>query len=169
MTRFCARNAYILMVSQMRALIRNRASISFRLRSKTLEPWNRDRVPYEQQLANVYDHGSFWQSLDLEFESCLWRRILVCYTRPSCLQSDMVCNLKLKFQAISDIQRFNLPIIPTNNSNSTTDSRASSICPHHNIALLAIGIWQGLSYSTMTPKQNSPRIKAVRRLIASLE
>ena len=133
MTRFSARNAYILMVSQMRALIRNRASISFSLRSKTLEPWNRSGAPYEQELANVYDHGSFWQSLDLEFEACFWRRILVCYTRSSCLQSDMVSNLRLKFQAISDIQRFNLPFIPANSSNTTTDQRASSIFPHHNI------------------------------------
>ena len=37
MTRFSARSAYILMVSQMRALIRNRASTSLRLRKKTLE------------------------------------------------------------------------------------------------------------------------------------
>ena len=142
MTRFSARSAYIVMVSQMRALIRNRASISFMLRSKTLEPWNRGRAPYEQELAKVYDHGSFWQSLDLEVEACSWRRILVCYTRPSCLQSDMVSNLRLKFQAISDIQRFNLPIVPTNNSNTTTDRRASSIFPHHNITLWAIRMWQ---------------------------
>ena len=33
-----ARSAYIRMVSQMRALIRDRASISFRLRNKTLKP-----------------------------------------------------------------------------------------------------------------------------------
>ena len=48
--------------------------------------------------------------------------------------------LRLKFQAISDIQRFNLPIIPTNNSNTTTDLGASSIFPHHNIALWPIGM-----------------------------
>ena len=46
--------------------------------------------------------------------------------------------LRLKFQAISDIQRFNLPIVPTNNSNTTTDRRASSIFPHHNITLWPI-------------------------------
>ena len=159
----------ILMVSQMRALIRNRASISFMLRSKTLEPWNRGRAPYEQELAKVYDHGSFWQSLDLEVEACSWRRILVCYTRSSCLQSDMVSNLWLKFQAISDTQRFNLPIIPTNNSNTTTDLGSSSIFPHHNIAQKGNSNVTGLSYSTMTPTQNSPRIKAVPWLIASLE
>ena len=44
---------------------------------------------------------------------------------------------RLKYQSISDIQHLNLPIIPTINSNTTTSSRASSIFPHHNIALCA--------------------------------
>ena len=46
--------------------------------------------------------------------------------------------LRLKFQAIIDIQRFALPIIPTNNSNTTTDRRTSSIFRHHNKALWPI-------------------------------
>ena len=50
--------------------------------------------------------------------------------------------LRLKFQAISDIQRFTLPIIPTNNSNTTTDLGASSIFPHHYIAPWAVRMWQ---------------------------
>ena len=42
----------------------------------------------------------------------------------------------------TDIQRFTLPIIPTNNSNTITNRRASSIFPHHNIALWPIRMWQ---------------------------
>ena len=67
MTRFSA-GALI----QNRALIRDGASTFLGLRNKTLESQNRGRAPfYELELAIVYDHGSFWQSLDLDFEACL--------------------------------------------------------------------------------------------------
>ena len=35
-------------------------------------------------------YGSFWLSLDLEFDVCLWSGIFVCYKRSSCLRSVMV-------------------------------------------------------------------------------
>ena len=34
-------------------------------------------------VVNINDYGSFWLSLDLEFDVCLWSGIFVCYTRSS--------------------------------------------------------------------------------------
>ena len=48
--------------------------------------------PYSGQSAYFFfeKNGSFWPSLDLEFDVCLWSGIVVCYTRPSCLRNVMV-------------------------------------------------------------------------------
>ena len=146
MTRFSARSAYIVMVSQMRALIRNRASISFRLRSKSLETikrgqgtlWARISKRLRWLLLAIPWFGV--RSLFMKANSRLLYEVIMSTKRHG-------LQLRLKFQAISDIQRFTLPILPTNNNNTTTDRRASSIFAHHNIALWPIRMWQDYNSS----------------------
>ena len=56
--------------------------------------WKKRESSYATKLpaVNIYNYGSLWLSLDLEFEVCLWSGIFVCYTRSSCLQSGVVSN-----------------------------------------------------------------------------